>query len=673
MTIHPAEIVIALLAIQALGALILAGLLRYFVHAFGHRFLHHWALSVAALATYLGCSAAALTLYWAGDEYNDLRLLFSALSLGAAYPHVVWLMIGTWEATRQGEFPKRREAWLIGIAALVGVASALIAPFDPEAAGLRNLVRVELRYLATGLAFIIAGLLLWRAQRHSGLVGARLGALGFVLFGLQMLHVVGINLWHRAGHPPPFYAPYVGLLDFLFQSVIGLGIVVWLLELQKRRTHRAHDELQHARRHDASTGLPNRELLLEQITAMLQGSSASRVAVVSIGVARYSMLSQALGWQRTEQIMRRLADRIHDGVSHRCAVGRVNERDFVVARPTLDDADRLRPWCESLLSRVIRPIRVDDQEIFVSASCGVSLYPDDAASAEELLQRSQQALVQSTQIGRDLTFYHLIEPQQRSELGTALRFETELRRGLELGQFEMHYQPIVRLDDNRVVGFEALLRWRHPELGLLRPDAFLDRAANIGMLDALESFALDAALRQIAEWNRGGRAGLFVAVNVSARRFQTADLVERTLETCRAHGVDPSSLELEITENSALQDLDNSARTIAALQRAGSRVSLDDFGTGFSSLANLLKLPVDRIKLDRVFIDDTRSNPRQRELIAAMIGLGRRLGIEVVAEGVEHEDQLRFLREQGCHYVQGFLVQRQAEPSACRFELQLAG
>jgi len=251
-----------------------------------------------------------------------------------------------------------------------------------------------------------------------------------------------------------------------------------------------------------------------------------------------------------------------------------------------------------------------------------------------------------------------------------LRFETELRRGLEQGQFEVHYQPILRLDSNRVVGFEALMRWRHPELGLLRPDAFLAEAATIGLLDALESHALEAALDQLGEWRRAGRDGLFIAVNVSAQRFQTSDLVDRTVAACRAAEVDPTCIELEITENSALQDLDNAARKIDALHRSGIRISLDDFGTGFSSLANLLKLPIDRIKLDRIFIEDTRSNARQRELIAAMIGLGRRLGIEVVAEGIEHPDQLEFLRNQGCDYVQGFLIQRPVRAADCRFEFQ---
>lgn len=667
MTVHPAEFLIALLAIQAVGALVLAGLMRYFVRAFGQRFLHHWALSMAALAAYLATSAAALGLYWAGPQYDTLRLGFSMLALAAAYPHVVWLMIGTWEATRQGELAPKREWWLIGIAALIGVLSALIAPFDPDAASLRSLVRVELRYLATGLAFLTAGGLLWRAQRHSGLVGARLGAIGFLLFGAQMLHVVGINLWHRAGHPPPFYASYVGLLDFLFQSIIGLGIVVWLLELQRHSTHRAHDELRHARRHDSNTGLPNRELLLEQIETMLRSRAQAQVAVVCVGITRYSVLSQALGWQRTEQLVRIVADRLHDSVSHRCAVGRVNDRDFVIARPTLDDADQLRGWCESLLASILQPIHLDDQELFVSAAAGICVYPTDAEDAEQLLQRSQQALVQSSQIGRDISFYQHLDPQQGDEVGSALRFETDLRRGLDLGQFEMHYQPIVRLDSNQVVGFEALLRWRHPELGLLRPDFFLDQAATIGMLDALESFALETSLQQIGAWTRAGRSGLFVAVNVSARRFQTTDLVDQTVAACRAAQVDPNCLELEITENSALQDLDNAARKIDALHQAGIRISLDDFGTGFSSLANLVKLPVDRIKLDRLFIENSRTNSRQRELIAAMIGLGRRLGIEVVAEGIEHEDQLEFLRQHGCDYVQGFLLQPPLEAAACRF------
>jgi len=669
MDIHPAEIVIAIQIVQSVAAMVLAGLLLYFFNTFRHAFLHHWACSSLALAMYLGASAAALGLYWSGPGYAFARFLCSGISLGAAYPHVVWLMIGTWEAVHQRTVSRRFELSLVGVAAMFGILSAVIGSFDPEAADLRSLLRVELRYLLTGLAFLTAGVLLWRAQRSAPMVGARLGAIGFCLFGLQMFHVVGLSLAQGAGYEPPFYFSYVGLIDFLFQSVIALGIVVWLLELQQQRARRAHSELEHVRLHDPTTGLPNREMLIDQIAEIIDRTGERRIAVVSLGMNRFTMLNRALGWQRTEHIMRDVSLRVHEAISQRCALGRISDRDFVIVRPTLDDPDKICAWTESLLASAIRPVQLDGQEIFVTFCAGISVYPDDAREPELLLQHSQHALVQSAQIGRDVTLYQQLEARADGEVEAALRFESELRRGLAEGQFELYYQPIMAVSDARVVGFEALLRWRHPERGVLRPAAFLDEAATIGVLDALESFALESALEQLSKWNRQGKPSLKVAVNVSARRFQHDDLVDEVVDACARFGVTPDRLDLEITENTALRDLPHAARQINALQKVGVKVALDDFGTGYSSLANLIKLPVDSIKLDREFLAGVLNNSRQRDLVAAMIGLGHRLGLEVVAEGVELPAQLEFLAAHNCDLAQGYLLQRPDVPKACRFEL----
>jgi len=669
MDVHPAEIVIAVQIMQSAAAMVLAGLLLYFFNTFRHAFLHHWACSALALAMYLGASAAALGLYWAGPDYEFARLLCSGISLGAAYPHVAWLMIGTWEAVHQRPVRRRVELSLVGGAALFGILSAAVGSFDPLAADLRTMLRVELRYLLTGIAFLTAGALLWRAQRSAPMVGARIGAIGFCLFGLQMLHVAGINIAQRAGYAPPFYFSYVGLIDFLFQSVIALGIVVWLLELQQQRARRARSELEHVRLHDPTTGLPNREMLIDQIAEMIDRTGARRIAVVSLGMNRFTMLNRALGWQRTEHIMRDVSLRVHEAISHRCALGRISDRDFVIVRPTLDGPERICEWTESLLASAIRPVKLEQQEIFVTFCAGISVYPDDASEPELLLQHSQHALVQSAQIGRDVTLFQQIEARAHGEVEAALRFESDLRRGLSEGQFEMHYQPIVAVGDTRVVGLEALLRWRHPEQGVLRPEAFLDEAATIGVLDALESFALESALEQLSKWHHQGMPGLKIAVNVSARRFQHDDLVEEVVDACERFGVAPDRLDLEITENTALRDLPHAARQIEALQQVGVSLALDDFGTGYSSLANLIKLPVDRIKLDREFLAEVLHNPRQRDLVAAMIGLGHRLGLEVVAEGVESPAQMEFLVEHGCDLAQGYLLQRPDVPKACRFEL----
>jgi diguanylate cyclase (GGDEF)-like protein len=663
--LQPAEIVIAIQSMQGLAALVLGALLWHFYGTFGHPFLRHWSLSIFALTVYLGASAGALGVHAAGGDPRLLRLALSALSLAAAYLHVAWLMIGTWEAVRQRPARARLVRTAVIVMAALGALSALIAPFDPDAVSIRTLLRVELRYALTGAAFLVAGLLLWRAQRYAGLLGARIGAAGFVLYGLQLLHVTGINLAARLGGPVPFYAPYVGLLDFLFQSIIGLGFVVWLLELQQRRTRRARHELEHARRHDPSTGLPNRRLLIEQIDEMMQRTGVRRVAVISLGMNRFARLNRALGWERTEQIVREVSGRLHESLSTRCAIGRIGDRDLVVVRPTLDDADRVRAWTEHLLGALVKPLEIDGSEIFATFCAGVALYPDDGSDPDELLHCSQHALVQSAQIGRDVTLYQHLERGQTGRMEAALRFEAELRRGLSERQFGLHFQPIVAVPERRILGFEALLRWHHPARGLLCPGDFLDEAASIGILDELEAFAIDGAVRQLARWTAAGRSELAISVNVSARRFQQPDLVERLVKTCRRFDVAPRRLQLEITENTALRDLAAAAERIGELHEGGISVALDDFGTGYSSLANLVKLPVRRVKLDREFLRNVPDDPRQSDLVAAMLALGERLGLQMIAEGVESEQQLAFLVGRGCTRVQGFFLAPPAEADQC--------
>lgn len=671
MSVHPVEFQIAVQVIQCMGALILAALLRHYFVSFGHRFLCHWARSSMALAVYLAGSAGALLVTRAAPELGGLRLGLTIVSLGAAYPHVVWLMVGTWEAAKLRSVPGRQVWWMVGFAAVFGVATAVMAPFDPAQLELRGMLRFDIRHLLTGLAFGVAGILLWRAQRSAGFLGARIGAIGFILLGVQMLHIAALDLWLAAGGDPPFYFGYAGLLEFLFLSLIALGIVMWLLEMQQQSAFRAHTELAFARSHDRTTGLPNRERMLEQIEEMMQRTGAARVAVITLGVNRYSMLCRSLGWSRVEQIMGRIAGRLHEVISGRCALGRISDRDFVIVRPTLDEPERIREWTENLLGGIVEPVDVGGQEIFVTFCGGVSVYPDDARHPELLLQHSQQALVRSAEIGRDVTMYESLDRSEGTAAGDTLRLEAELRRALEQRQFELHYQPIASVADLRVIGFEALLRWQHPERGLLRPDAFLDAAAGIGMLDQLETFVLDSALAQLAKWNAETHSGMSIAVNLSARRFQHDALVDEIVARCREHGLAAGELELEITENTALRDLGSAADKIRRLREAGVGVALDDFGTGYSSLANLLKLPVSRIKLDREFLDGMEHSERQRELVVSMIELGHRLGIDVVAEGVEHPGQLEFLARHRCDFVQGHLLHRPAPADDCRFELRL--
>ncbi len=665
---HPAELVIAIQLVQSLIALMLASLLGYFHHGFRHSFLRLWAFSAIALAVYLIASAISLGLYRAGPELDYPRLGFTVLSLAAAYAHIVWLMLGTREAAGYRKLRLGIEAIMVSVAALFGIASALVFPFVADSSELRVLLRVDLRYLLTGLAFIVAGSLLWRLQRGSGYIGARLGAIGFTLYGLQMLHVLALNLAMHSGSPPVFYSSYSGLLELLFQVIFSLGIVVWLLEIQRDRVRIAHSQLEFAQRHDRVTGLPNRELLLEEISRLIGQNGSPRLAVVSLGLARFTLMQQALGWQRVERLFKIVSLRLHQAISSRCVLGRVAERDLVVVRPTQASPEEILSWVHGLLATASRPVESEGQEIYPVFQAGVSMFPEDGHEPGDLVDASQRALVHSGMIGREVTFYRQLELHQFGPGESELQFDSELRQGLELDQFTLHYQPIVNLAENRVAGFEALLRWDHPRHGCLRPERFLDQAAAIGLLDKLESFVLSTAIGQLARWTLID-ARLSMSINLSARRFQQADLPDEVLGLCRRHGVSATRVEIEITESTALSDLERARQQIEALTGAGIAVALDDFGTGYNSLANLSVLPVNRIKLDRAFIEGLDTSSRKQELVAAMIELSHRLEISLVAEGVETAAQWDFLAEKNCDFVQGFLVREPVAATECRFEL----
>ncbi len=688
MGVHPAEIVIAIQAIQAIGSLVLAYLLMYFYRTQPRAFLRHWARSLAALALYMLTSASSLGLFIAGEPSPTLRLVFSIVSLAAAYLHVVWLLLGAYEAAYERTVAiGHQRAWLL-LASVFGVVTALIDPFDPDQATLRTLLRFDLRYLITGLAFFVAAWMLWRMQRVQHLIGIRIGVLGFALYGLQLLHVLAVSLWQGYFGSAVFYQPYIGLLELLSTSIIAMGIVIWLLETQRIRTDIAQSELAFARTHDPTTRLPNRRLLIRQLEQMLEQPEVKQVAVISLHVKRFAVVHRAFGWRQAEQLMARISNRIRSNLHSRCVIGRIAERDFMILRPTLDEPDHVRAWCEEFLKKVSRPISIQDREFVVGLNAGVSLFPMDAQHAEPLMQKSQRALTQSTQFGRGVVLHHLIDSMSPLADESSIQIEGELSKAIEQNQFVLHYQPIICTTSGNVERFEALARWNHPRRGLLGPEAFMQEALELGLLGAFEDLVMDLALGQLKRWHKAlsrrtsahapGQAANGdsrlpgMALNLSAQRFQQQDVVERIERACRQHAISPEFVELEITEDIAIRDFERGLTIIRELRQFGVQIALDDFGTGYSSLAHLQELNVHTIKLDRGFLRGTPGDARQRKLVAAVIDLCHEIDMRVVAEGVETMDQLDFLVYSGCDLLQGFLLQKPRPANECPLDFDLS-
>jgi EAL domain-containing protein (putative c-di-GMP-specific phosphodiesterase class I) len=312
---------------------------------------------------------------------------------------------------------------------------------------------------------------------------------------------------------------------------------------------------------------------------------------------------------------------------------------------------------------VKHPFRLEERELFVSASMGISLYPDDGTDAETLVKNADAAMYRAKEQGRDN--YRLYAPAMNATALERLALESSLRKALAHGELVVYYQPLVDLRIGRVHGVEALLRWRHPERGLMAPADFIPLAELTGQILAMGPWVLRTACAQVKQWHDGGHSELSVAVNISARQFQQPDLVAQVKRALRDTGLEPRFLDLEITESNAMQNAEVTVQTLRELKDLGIRISIDDFGIGYSSLSYLKRLPIDTLKIDQSFVRDITVDPDDAAIATAVIAMAHTLKLKVVAEGVETEGQGVFLAARHCDRMQGYLFSAPLPPDEC--------
>jgi len=327
--------------------------------------------------------------------------------------------------------------------------------------------------------------------------------------------------------------------------------------------------------------------------------------------------------------------------------------EFVVVTPAVHGVEDAVHIAQKVRDAIRLPIQIDHRELFVSASMGVALYPSDGEDAETLLKNADTAMYRAKAQGSDL--FQLYTPEMNAHAVEQLALESSLRRAVEAKEFELHYQPIVQASDNRICTLEAMLRWRHPVLGLVRPDQFIRLAESSGLIVPIGEWALRTAATQLAAWRAEGYRDLRLAVNISARQLKQPDFVDYVRVVLAETALPGSALEFEITEMSATQSESASVDRLRALRGMGIRISIDDFGTGFSSVSVLKHFPVDALKIDTSFVRDIVLDPNDAAIATAVVLLAKSMGLTVIAEGVENPAQLEFLRQQGCEMWQGYL------------------
>jgi diguanylate cyclase (GGDEF)-like protein len=417
--------------------------------------------------------------------------------------------------------------------------------------------------------------------------------------------------------------------------------------------------LLHAATHDALTGLPTRGVLLERLERELTRTADGQVAVLFVDLDNFKLVNDSLGHDSGDVVLREMARRIKDCVGQADTVSRFGGDEMVILHPGADQASEGAIGMR-ILAAMSEPILVDDREVVVSASVGVAISDRGAQTAEQLLRDADTALYSAKSRGRNRM--ERFNDELHARVARRVQIESDLRVALRDAQLFVHYQPQVNLQTGRVVGVEALVRWRHPELGMISPTEFIPVAEECQLIGALGRQVLRTACRQLAEWTLVSDCPLSMTVNVSPRQLDDPDFIAEVRDVLRATGIRPASLCLELTE-SALMDRETD--TVAMLERIramGVYVAIDDFGTEYSSLARLRELPVEVLKIDRSFIDGLPSESGDTAIVTSILSLALAMGKHVIAEGVERPEQAAALRDMDCTVAQGYLFSMPVDP-----------
>ena len=412
--------------------------------------------------------------------------------------------------------------------------------------------------------------------------------------------------------------------------------------------HSQH-ELDYLAHYDALTSLPNRLLFGERIEQAIQ---RGRGAVLLLDLDHFKIVNESLGHNTGDQLLKLIGERLSEALGPSVTLARLGGDEFGLLSSECTEADQASQLALELLDSLAQPFAIGGETLFIGASIGISLFPDNGDSLEQLLRNADSALFRAKSSGRQtFSFYS----QDMTALAQQrVRLEAELRQALEQDQLRVHYQPIHRLDDRQMIGAEALVRWQHPQRGLVPPGEFIPVAEDSGLIGAIDAWVLEQACTQMRRWQARGLQLEFIAVNVSSRLFSRGELDLRVERVLHETGLDPAQLELEVTESAVMDDPQRAEELLTQLHRLGVRLAIDDFGTGYSSLTRLKSLPVHKLKLDQSFVRGLPQDSKDAAIAHAVITLGRSLGLRVLAEGIETEEQATYLREIGCPFGQGY-------------------
>ncbi len=655
--------------VAILIAFVLGGLLR----RYWRPFLRHWTWSWVALAIHAGAGASAIVLAQWRPIDDPIRLTLAVAAGIGGYLQIAWLLLGTAELTSGRTYPVRTTRWIIAAVTVVGAVLVLLYSWDPGRTELLFALRVTVRRVAAALAFLIGGIAITRAPRIARGIGRRVVMFAFFGLSAQQVHFLVLTMSPATRTRYGAYLSTLGFVDVMLYVALAMGLVIWLLEEERQATMDAAERIEQIAYHDSLTGLPNRQLFLNQLGMALHHARRNDTlcAVLFLDLDRFKVVNDSLGHAAGDVVLQTVADRIRATIRGEDSVTRLGGDEFAVQTSQIFVPEDAVLLADRIIAAVKEPIVVDGQELFVTTSLGISLFPGDADDPEGLLKTADAAMYRAKGQGRDLVERYV------PEIGLAplerLGLETNLQRALALDQLIVHYQPIVQSHTGQVTAVEALLRWNHPTRGLLAPADFISLAEATGAIIPMGEWVLRTACVQVQQWRDRGLPQIRAAVNLSVRQLQHPDLVARVRQILEETGLPADHLELEITESIAMRSSGRAVDNVRALKASGVRISIDDLGTGYSSLSALRLFPIDSLKIDRSFVQGVPHNMDDSAIAAAVITLGLSLGVNVIAEGIERAEQLAFFIEQQCAEWQGYFLVRPVTAAECEAVLFAEG
>lgn len=640
---------LSLYLVQAGLATILAVVLGHFFVVYQRSFLKSWSHGFYAYAAYMACLTLAAGMASLSHTPVWIKTLLEFGYIFFCYAFAIKFLVGVREAIIGERIPTRLVNQLLLLVAMISLASVVLFIGESFANSWKYAVQVNLRLLFIGTALGVAGL--WFFSFPRPLLVSKVVATSVLLWGLLLMSLALLYSW--LGQMDYFdRLMLVGKhAELLLMIVMGVSILVLLHEDERTANLALTAKTRYLDTHDHLTGTLNRDAFLQESHELMLENTKPLVLVM-LGLDRFKTINETIGLKQGDRILREVSRRLETSVLKPRLLARTGGDIFAMLLEDISSDKQQQFSLQHIEQLIEKPFSFDAGPLKLTATLGVANYPEHALSAESLLQKANIAFHHAK---RQQLRWYLYHPGMEDESAKLIALEKELQEAMLHQQLVLYYQPQWNLREQRIEGFEALVRWQHPSRGLLMPGHFLPQAEQIGLLKALDLHLLEVAVQTLGRWRKQG-IQLSVAVNMSPIHFEQDGLNQRIQQLLIKYDVPPTMLELEITENTAMGDMEKGLNFVTELQQMGIRVSIDDFGTGYSSLGYLRKMPIDKIKIDRSFITDMAGSDSDMMIVKTMITLAHGLGKRILAEGVEDQNQLQLLKHLACDAVQGYLI-----------------